>query len=94
MRAPNFSLREALLSIWAALVSSMPRSELPVLCSGVGYQVSGIRSQGSVSPVGILHRGRGGFETRPYVPPLDIGVPGYAGKREGVTGSFKANYRF
>jgi autotransporter-associated beta strand protein len=25
---------------------------------------------------------------------LDIGIQGYTGKREGVTGSFKANYRF
>jgi hypothetical protein len=37
----------------------------------------------------------GGFETRPYVLlPLDIGVQGYTGKREGVTGNFRANYRF
>jgi hypothetical protein len=45
----------------------------------------------SVSPAGILLRDRGGFETRPDVSPLDIGIQGHAGKREGVTGSFKAN---
>jgi outer membrane autotransporter protein len=56
-----------------------------------GYKIDAPKLKGDS---GIVELGLTLNPTKAQQLTLDLGVQGYAGRREGVTGSFKVNYKF